>query len=47
MELTPSMLIEETYNYYGIKADLSAAIDFVNQHASVTPGAFYDWMKKN
>lgn len=47
MELTPLMLIEETYNYYGLKADLSAAIDFVSRNAPATPGAFYDWVMNN
>lgn len=47
MELTPLMLIEETHNYYGLKADLSAAIDFISRNAPATPGAFYDWVMKN
>ncbi len=43
---TPQMLIEQTQNYYGLKADLSAAIEFISQHVPATPGAFYDWITK-
>jgi len=44
----PQMLIEQTQNYYGLKADLTAAMEFISQHVQATPGAFYDWiMKKN
>lgn len=42
--ITPDHLIEETYNYYGLKAELSAAKEFISRNMSATPGSFYDWI---
>lgn len=46
MEITPQSLIELTYNFYGLKADLSAAAEFLRRNVLGTPGAFVDWMAK-
>ncbi len=43
---TPQMLIEQTQNYYGLKVDLSLAMEYISQHVHVTPGAFYEWITK-
>lgn len=43
--ITPQLLIEETYNYYGLKAELSVAKEFISRHISATPGIFYEWIK--
>ena len=44
MELTPQMLIEQTQNFYGLKADLATAIEYLDRYAGVTPGSFYEWV---
>ena len=41
--LNPQLLLDQTQNFYGLKADLSAAIEFIEKQVSATPGAFYDW----
>ena len=46
MEISPQSLIELTYNFYGLKADLSSAVEFLQRNVLGTPGAFYDWMTK-
>lgn len=46
MNITPQLLIEQTYNFYGFKADLSSAVEFINRVVSATPGSFYDWVMK-
>lgn len=42
--LSPQSLIEQTHNFYGLKADLAAAIEFIEKQVVPTPGSFYDWM---
>lgn len=42
--ITPQTLIEETHNYYGLKAELAMAIDYISHNVSVTPGSFYEWI---
>lgn len=44
MKFTPQMLVEQTYNYYGLKADIAAAAQFIEKYVSATPGAFYEWV---
>lgn len=44
--ITPQILIDETHNYYGLKAELSAAIEFISHNVSATPGSFYEWVMK-
>lgn len=46
MIINPQLLIEETYNFYGLKASLAAATEFIKQFGSATPGSFYDWVHK-
>lgn len=46
MEIAPQSLVKLTYNFYGFKADLSAASEFLTRNVSGTPGAFLDWMMK-
>lgn len=38
-------LVEETYNYYGVKADVSLATEYSKTTAYLTPGAFYEWLR--
>ena len=38
-------LVEETYNYYGVKADVSLATEYSKTTAHLTPGAFYEWLR--
>lgn len=42
--ITPQILIEETHNYYGLKAELAMATDYISHNVSVTPGSFYEWI---
>lgn len=44
MDVTPQALIEQTYNYYGLKADLAAAAEFIKLFVCATPGGFYEWL---
>lgn len=44
MNITPQLLIEQTQNFYGLKAELSAAVEFLNRAVGATPGSFYDWV---
>lgn len=44
MNITPQILIEETYNYYGKKASLPMAVEFIDQFGCATPGRFFDWI---
>lgn len=46
MEITPQILIDMTYNFYGAKADLAAAMEYLRLTECPQPGAFYDWMMK-
>ncbi len=46
MNLTPQMLIEQTQNFYGLKADIAAAIEFIDHCVSATPGSFYEWVTR-
>ena len=39
-------LIEETHNYYGLKAEIEAAAEFLTLCGVPTPGAFYDWVTR-
>jgi len=43
--LTPEMLVKETHNYYGLKADLHHAIEYLSNQVHATPGNFYDWLR--
>lgn len=45
MEIAARNLIEETYNYYGLKASLQLAMDYLEQFGCATPGSFLDWIK--
>ena len=45
MDIVAKNLIEETYNYYGHKASLSLAMDYLQQFGSATPGSFLDWIQ--
>lgn len=44
MDITPQMLIEQTQNFYGLKAELATAIEFIERGLGSTPGSFYEWM---
>lgn len=44
MELTAQMLIEQTHNFYGLKAELSKAKEYLANFVGATPGGFYDWV---
>lgn len=44
IDITPETLIEETYNYYGIKAELEAAIEFLSHQVHATPSSFMEWI---
>ena len=45
MDIVAKNLIEETYNYYGLKASLSLAIAYLEQYGCATPGSFLDWIQ--
>lgn len=40
------LLVDDTQNYYGLKADISAAVEFITRNITATPGAFYDWIMR-
>lgn len=47
MDITAQNLIEETYNYYGLKASLKLAVEFIEQFHCATPGSFYEWVNRD
>lgn len=46
MSITPQSLIDLTYNFYGVKADIASAVEYLNHNTSATPGSFCDWFQK-
>lgn len=40
------MLIDQTQNFYGLKAALADAEEFLSAVVHATPGSFYDWMTR-
>jgi len=44
--ITPQALIEQAENFYGFKAKLNDAIDYLERGNAVSPGNFIDWLSR-
>lgn len=47
IKFTPQLLIEQTQNFYGLKADIAAATEFLKLVVGATPGSFYEWVTRD
>lgn len=47
MNFTPQLLVEQTHNFYGLKADIAAAAEFLKLFVGATPGSFYEWVTRD
>lgn len=47
MEISAEMLVEQTYNFYGIKSSHAMAREFMAlATGAVTPGSFFEWVSR-
>ena len=44
--ITPETLLHDVLNYYGVKADIFQAVDYLESAQHPTPAEFLQWLDK-
>lgn len=46
MDITAQTLIEQTFNFYGFKAELTKANEYLAHAIGASPGGFIEWLNQ-